>query len=49
MTDENILIIADVLLKSAFFYGMAGGAVGWILIKAGAFAVRRVTPYFQWR
>ena len=49
MTDENVLLVADVLLASAFYYGMAGGACGLVLIKALAFAARRVRPLFQWR
>ena len=49
MTDQNVLIVAHVLLKSAFFYGMAGGVAGYVFVLSVRALFGKIRGLFQWR
>lgn len=49
MTEEQTLYIAQTVLASAFYYGLAGGLVGACLVALLPRAFRRVVSFFRWR
>jgi len=49
MTDQQTLYLSEVILASSFYYGIAGGAVGYLALKASGYIFRRVLSLCQWR
>ncbi len=49
MTNDQVLYVADTLLATAFYYGFAGGLVGWALVPVARYAIRAGRRMFEWR
>lgn len=49
MTESELLFVSQTLLASAFYYGIAGGLVGWSFVPVVRFLFRRARAAFQWR
>lgn len=49
MTNDQLLYVTETLLATAFYYGFAGGLVGWALVPVARYAIRAGRSFFQWR
>lgn len=49
MQSPDTVYIAQTLAATAFYYGVAGGAAGYIFVLAVRVLYRKMRGFFQWR
>jgi len=49
MSQHELIYVTQSLLASAFYYGVAGGLVGWAIVPVVKFVFRRARSLFVWR
>lgn len=49
MQSPDTVYIAQTLAATAFYYGFAGGAAGYIFVISVRVLYRKIRGFFQWR